>query len=113
MKSKSPCVLVGATTDGEKVDLNVLFSLVHEKTMVLSHIDKHTLSHTQTHSHCSLCCKLTYTLILSKLSYDKGIVRLLVWLPQMGFPDLRDDVIGFFERLKHLSNLGPLLCRVL
>lgn len=81
--------------------------MVHEKTVVLPHIDKHTL----THNH-SLGCKLTYTLTLSKLSYDKGIVRFL-WLPQMGLPDLGDDVVGFFECLKHLSNLGPLLCRVL
>lgn len=74
---------------------------------------KHECCHTNTFTNTlSLCCKLTYTLILSKLSYDGGIVRFL-WLPQMGLPDLRDDVIGFLERLKHLSNLGPLLCRVL
>lgn len=97
-----PVYSSGATADGE-VDLNVLWSLVHEKIVALPHNYKHTHS---------LCCKLTYTLILSKLSYDKGVVR-FSWLPQMGLPDLRDDVIGFFKRLKHLSNLGPLLCRVL
>lgn len=70
---------------------------------------KHT--HTLTHN-LSLCCKLTHTLIVSKLSQDKGIACFL-WLPQMSFPDLRDDVISFFERLEHLSNLGPLLCCVL
>lgn len=61
-----------------------------------------TATHRQTDTlphWCSQCCKLTHTLILSKLSYDKGIVRFL-WLPQMGLPDLRDDVIGFFERLR-------------
>ena len=100
VKRNSPSVLVRATAEGRNIDLNVLWSLVHEKTEVLPHIDKRILTHC-----CSQCCKLTHThtythtLILSKLSYDKGIVHFL-WLPQMGLPDLRDDVIGFFECLR-------------
>lgn len=88
----------------------MLWSLVHEKTVVLP-----SSNHTQTHTLTNIrlqCCKLTYTLILSKLFYDRGIVPFLR-LPQMGLPDLRDDVIGFFECLQHLRNLGALLCRVL
>lgn len=85
---------------GKKVDLNVLWSLVREKTVVLPHINTD-------------CRKLTYTLKLSELSFDTKEVVAFLWLPKMSLPDLRDDVIGFFKRLKHLSNLSPLLCCVL
>lgn len=64
----------------------------------------HTLTQTAENSH---------TLKLSKLSFDTREVVAFLWLPKMSLPDLRDDVIGFFKRLKHLSNLSPLLCRVL
>lgn len=58
-----------------------------------------TNTHTRTLAHGScLWRKPTHTLILSKLSYDEGIVCFL-WLPQMCLPDLRDYVICFFQRL--------------
>lgn len=46
----------------------------------------------------TLCCKLTYTFILSMLSLKQQ--NMVLWLPQMSLPDLRDDVIGFFKCLK-------------
>lgn len=46
VKRNSPSVLVRAAAEGRNVDLNVLWSLVHEKTEVLPHIDKRTHSHT-------------------------------------------------------------------
>ena len=56
VKRNSPSVLVRATAEGRNIDLNVLWSLVHEKTEVLPHIDKRILTHC-----CSQCCKLTHT----------------------------------------------------
>lgn len=46
------------------------------------------------------CRKLTYTLKLSELSFDTKEVVAFLWLPKMSLPDLRDDVIGFFKRLR-------------
>lgn len=86
--------MVRATADWKRVDLKC--------ATVIGPMRKRWYTQTHTHSRTitiALCCKLTHAFILSKRSYDKGIVRVL-WLPQMGLPDLRDDVIGFFERLR-------------
>lgn len=88
VKSNSSGMLFSATAREEKkVDLNVLWSLVREKTVVLPHINTD-------------CRKLTYTLKLSELSFDTREVVAFLWLPKMSLPDLRDDVIGFFKCLR-------------
>lgn len=107
VNSDSPGVQFRATADRKKVDLNVLWSLVHEKTVVLPHINAQTLQHT--HVSAVNSHTLSYS---QSCPMTRELVRFL-WLPQMGLPDLRDDVIGFFKCLKHLCNLGSLLCRVL
>lgn len=57
-----------------------------------------TKQQTNTQNHF-LLCKQTHSHTLSVLSCVWGIVRVLL-SPQVFLPDLRDDVIGFFECLK-------------
>lgn len=67
------------------------------KTVILTHADNHTQSLSALHP------KHTHTV------YDLlGLGNCLCPLsPQVFLPDLRDDVVGFFERLKEKKTNKP------